>query len=123
VALIHLDANYVIAAFRRHDLASELRHTAAGDPINISAIAWAEFLCGPIAGNEELYARALVDKVESLGETDAQFAARLFNQTGRRLRSLPDCLIAAVAMRCGALLATINVADFRRFERFGLALL
>ena len=123
MALIHLDANYLIAALRRHDLASELRHTAAGDPINVSAIAWAEFLCGPVAGNEELHARALVDQVETLCDTDARFAARLFNQTGRRLRSLPDCLIAAVALRCRASLATMNVADFSRFERFGLILL
>ena len=55
-------------------------------------------------------------------EPDAVLAARLFNRTGRRSRSLADCMIAAVAIRCGAKLATINAADFQPFTAHGLLL-
>jgi predicted nucleic acid-binding protein len=48
--------------------------------------------------------------------------ADLFNKTGRRSRSLADCLIAAVAIRCGAKLATVNTGDFQVFVQYGLTL-
>jgi len=51
---------------------------------------------------------------------DASKAAALFNATGRRSRSLQDCMIAAAAIRANAELATINVKGFRRFEQSGL---
>ena len=56
-------------------------------------------------------ARQIFPLPEPFLAADAGLAARLFNQTGRRLRSLADCMIAAVAIRCGARLATNNVAD------------
>jgi predicted nucleic acid-binding protein len=46
----------------------------------------------------------------------------LFNQTGRRSRSLADCMIAAVAIRCGARLATLNAGDFQPVTAHGLNL-
>jgi len=53
---------------------------------------------------------------------DTNFLIQTFNQTGRRSRSLADCMIAAVAIRCGARLATSNTADFHPFVPLGLSL-
>lgn len=36
--------------------------------------------------------------------------------------SLADCMIAAVAIRCGAKLATGNIVDFKPFQPHGLVL-
>ena len=54
--------------------------------------------------------------------SDAHKAAELFNATGRRSRSLADCQIAAVALRCDARLATVNLLDFTPFQNHGLTL-
>jgi len=86
----------------------------------MSLIAWAEFLCGPVETNDvDLAARIIQDRVPFVDE-DAGVAARLFNLSGRRRGSLIDCMIAAVALRAGASLATTNPEDFRRLESAGL---
>jgi predicted nucleic acid-binding protein len=56
-------------------------------------------------------------------EADGALSARLFSLAGRRRHSLLDCMIAAVALRLGAALATVNPSDFRRFEPAGLRLI
>ena len=53
---------------------------------------------------------------------DALLAARLFNQSGRRSRTLADCMIAAIAIRSRASLATLNPADFKPLVPHGLLL-
>ncbi len=89
----------------------------------MSAIAWAELLCGPVeAGHLDLAGRVVSERVPFL-EEDALLSARLFNESGRRRGSLMDCMIAASALRATAALATANVSDFRRFAAHGLALL
>lgn len=85
-------------------------------------IAWAELLCGPIPVHDSHATRTLIGPPVLLVEEDASRAADLFNLGGRRSHSLPDCLVAAVAIRAGATLATNNVADFKRFEAAGLKL-
>lgn len=89
---------------------------------NVSSIAWAEFLCGPMDATAEALARQIFPNPEPFLTTDAAPAASLFNQTGRRSRTLADCMIAAVAIRCGARLATINIGDFQPFTQHGLIL-
>jgi len=54
--------------------------------------------------------------------TGPGLTAQLFAQAGRRPRSIVNCMIAAVALRAGAALATPNRSDFRRFEPAGLRL-
>ena len=47
-------------------------------------------------------------------EKDAFLTVELFNKSGRRRNSLTDCMIAAIALRCNAQIATANQADFKR---------
>jgi predicted nucleic acid-binding protein len=122
--VIHFDSNFLVAAFQAGS-PEETRFSAwlrAKEPLGLSAVAWAEFFSGPLSKRDEALARQLFPRIEALSGADAEMAAQLFNQTGRRSRSLADCMIAAVAIRCGARLATLNIADFQPFIPHGLAL-
>jgi predicted nucleic acid-binding protein len=122
--MTHFDTNFLIQATQGGSPAhSQFQQwAAANEAFGISAVAWAEYLCGPLDPTGEALARSIFPVPEIFSEPDAVLAARLFNQTGRRSRSLADCMIAAVAIRCGAKLATINVADFQPFTPHGLLL-
>lgn len=121
---IHLDTGFLIRALvpasaEDRALRGWLR---GGASLGMSAIAWAEFLCGPIAAaHVQLAGRVVPDRVP-FREDDAALAARLFNLSGRRRGTLTDCMIAASALAADAALATTNPADFRRFEAAGLEL-
>lgn len=93
-----------------------------GEAFAISSIAWSEFLCGPLTQNDGTLAQMLFPAPEPFLASDAHKAAELFNATGRRSRSLADCQIAAVALRCDARLASGNLADFTPFQSLGLNL-
>ena len=121
-SVIHLDTSFLIRAMTpRSPEDRRLRGwLLAGEAIGISAVSWAEFLCGPVeAADVDLATRIVGEPVALLG-ADGRLAATLFNLAGRRRGSLADCMIAAVAIRAGAALATRNPADFRRFESGGL---
>jgi len=123
-AMIHVDANFLIDSLvpgssQDAQLAGCL---SAGETLGISAVAWGEFLCGPLSAAEETLARKLLPTPEPLTGADAEKAAQLFNATGRRSRSFADCCIAAVALRTGSRLATSNSADFQPFAAHGLVL-
>lgn len=75
-----------------------------------------------LAPEDAILAETLLGAPEPFYATDGQKAAELFNVTGRRSRSLADCQIAAVALRCNARLATNNVSDFALFQNYGLVL-
>jgi predicted nucleic acid-binding protein len=122
--MIHFDTNFLIQALVAGSPAYQQFQTWAGgqEVLGISSIVWAEFLCGPLDATAESLARQIFPNPEPFLAVDAAFAATLFNQTGRRSRGLADCMIAAVAIRCGAKLATANAADFQSFVRHGLIL-
>lgn len=120
--MIHLDTNFLIAATNSDSTCDRILREwmRKGAQLGISAVAWAEYRCGPsIAPSADL--------MELLGVPlpftvhDAVTAAFLFNLGGRRRGSLPDCMIAATAIRFGAVLATAD-GGFRRYEQAGLAL-
>ena len=121
---IHLDTSFLIQALVSGSGADRaLRQwLGSGRPLAMSSIAWAEFLCGPVSPEQaELAAHVVGDRLP-FGAEEAPLAARLYNEAGRRRGSLTDCMIAAVACRHGAELATLNRDDFRRFESAGLRL-
>ena len=122
--MIHFDTNFLIQTVVAGSAAHEKFRgwTQAQEDCNASSIVWAEFLCGPLDARAQTIARQIFPNPEPFLPADAELAARLFNQTGRRSRSLADCMIAAVAIRCGAKLATSNTADFQPFVNHGLIL-
>jgi predicted nucleic acid-binding protein len=121
--MIHFDTNFLIQT----TVPSSWAHLQVREWISqkkvfgVSSIAWAEFFCGPLDTTAEAIARQVFSNPEPFLPTDA-VAANLFNLTGRRSRTLADCMIAAVAIRCGAKLATINSADFQPLVQHGLIL-
>jgi len=89
----------------------------------MSAVGWAEFLCGPVEADDLVHVGRIIRDPVPFLEADGALSARLFNLGGRRRHSLLDCMIAAIALRLGAALATVNPSDFRRFEPAGLRLI
>lgn len=119
-----LDTNYLIATAQTGTEAARRVESwlMAGEPLHVSAIAWAEYLCGPVTMEEQTATQALLTAIHPTDAETATLAAALFNATGRRSRSLPDSLIAATAILAHQPLATLNQADFQPFLPFGLTL-
>ena len=122
-AAIHLDTSFLIRALLPGTPeATRLEEWLAGRrPLVISALAWAEFLSGPLEDATFRVAGQLVGEASPVTGAHAEQAARLFNHTGRRRSSLPDCLIAAAAIEANASLATAD-SHFARFADAGLVL-
>jgi len=120
--MIHFDTNFLIQSTQPGSAAHQQfrQWFNANEIIGVSTIAWAEFLCGPLDSKAEALARGIFPQPEPFADVDAVLAAELFNKTGRRSRTLADCMIAAVAIRCRAKLATINTSDFQPFAAHGL---
>jgi predicted nucleic acid-binding protein len=121
---IYLDTSFLIRALAAgtpedRTLRAWLR---AGRSVRISALAWAEFLCGPLSGEERELARAIVGQPTPFSDEDAVLGAELFNESGRRRRIFFDCLIAASALRGRGELATSNPDDFEPFAPRGLSI-
>ncbi len=120
--MIHLDTSFLIRAIQSGS--SEDRALtgwdAAGENFAMSAVAWMEFLSGPLESSELEIATGIVDHHVEFSGIHAEIAARLFNRSGRRRRLFADCMIAATAIAENAPIATTNERDFRRFESEGL---
>lgn len=122
--MIHLDTSFVIRALD-HGSSEDRRLRSwirEGEVLSMSAVAWAELLCGPLSSPEMQAVTGIVEHRLDFTADHAEIAARLFNETGRRRGSIVDCMIAAVALAEGSPLATANVGDFRRFSEAGLSL-
>lgn len=123
--MIHLDTNYLIGlAVKGSATALEVDGwLAAGESLAASAIAWTEFLNGPLTPLEVSRAEAVLQsRIVPFGQGEAALAAELFNKTGRRRGSRFDCLIAATAILAQAEIATFNQSDFKVFVPQGLKL-
>ena len=122
--MIHLDTSFLIRALTSDSQEdARLREwIGAKQPLAMSTVAWAEFLCGPVDETAVSVASVVVGRQSRFTEEMAVIAARLFNGSGRRRGTMVDCMIAAAALAEGAAVATGNPDDFRRFEAFGLAL-
>jgi len=118
---IHLDTNYLIlltADDKVGELVSEW--ISDGVVLKTSAMAWAEFCCEPVDKKILAYVADIVSEIVPMDAAIARAAAQLFQKTGRRSRSLPDCIIAATAIADEAAVATRNRADFTPFVPHGL---
>ena len=113
--MIHLDTSFLIRALvpgSPED--TQLRYWLSGEtPLAISAVAWAEFLCGPIGADDLSLAAAVVGEAVPLTADHAVKAAELFNAAGRKRGTFVDCLIASVAIDEDARIATTNPKDFK----------
>lgn len=120
--MIHLDTSFLILGLVRDSAQGRAlrKWLADGEAVGISAIGWAEFLCGPVSEPEAALASRFLGEPVAFLAQDAAPAADLFNRSGRRRGSFVDCTIAAVALRSGARLATANPGDFRQLEPAGL---
>jgi predicted nucleic acid-binding protein len=99
--MIHLDTNYLIGLLVKGS--PEANHVdvwlTSGKAIAASAIAWTEFLNGPVTPLEVSRAEAVLQsRIIPFGRKEAALAAELFNQTGRRRASRFDCLVGATAI-------------------------
>ena len=119
---MHLDTNMLIGAM---DVSSPSRSRVlqwlrAGEPLSVCALAWSEFLCGPVSPSDEARCLGILEHIEPVDAATAALASRFFNATGRRSCSLADCIIAAAAVLANQPLATENARAFEPFIPFGL---
>jgi len=121
--MIHLDTNYLIGLVTvpspfKAELIAWMR---AGEKLAVSAVVWSEFLNGPVTQQQIHDASVIVEgRIMAFGIPEAEMAAKIFNQTGRKRTTRTDCFIAATAICARAALATENQKDFMPFVGAGL---
>jgi predicted nucleic acid-binding protein len=123
--MIHLDANFLIGSLNQHSAPAMLLQNwlRRGETFAASSVAWAEFFHGPVRSDQIQQVEYLIQgNIVSFGRQEAEISSHLFNQTGRRRGSQPDCFIAATAICANARLATQNQKHFVLFVAAGLHL-
>ncbi len=124
--MIHLDTNYLIGLAVKGSPPARAVDSwlASGHSLAASAIAWTEFLNGPVRPDEVSQVEAVLQsRIIPFDHAEAVLAADVFNLTGRRRGSRFDCLNAATAILAQAEIATVNQLDFRAFAGHGLKLM
>ena len=113
---VHLDASFLIVALTSSVDLYKLRKLAESErPIQMSAVAWYEFARGPRTPSQLAVARSflLSDGVLPFDEELAEAAAAVVRSLGSPRRRGADIAIGVTAVSCGAILATLNPADFQ----------
>jgi hypothetical protein len=96
---------------------------AAGESVAANALAWTEFLNGPVHPQEITLVESGIESwVVPFDKATAVLAAELFNKTGRRRGSRFDCVSGATAILARAEVATVNESDFKVFVPRGVKL-
>src|SRR6266513_3734803 len=98
--VIHLDTSFMILALVRGSPQDrQVRQWLQRDEsLAMSAIAWAELLCGPLPLELLSIVTRVVSQRVPFHEDEAQLSAQLFNESGRRRGSFVDRMIAATAL-------------------------
>ncbi len=122
--MILLDTNYLIGVLVKDSPeARRIRGWLRSEDLCTTAIAWYEFLSGPVTEEGVSLVSALLrDRVLPFTGDQAQEGARLWNAIGRQRRLRIDAMIAGAAVVTGAVLATSNLEDFELFRDHGLTL-
>lgn len=122
--MIQLDTSFLIRALVPQSVEDRKLRSWLRDrvQVRISALAWAEFLCGPVSPAATGFAARLLGEPVPFTAAEATLAARLFNESGRRRGTMIDCMIAATAVLAGEAIATSNRADFAGLEALGVEL-
>ena len=114
--LIHLDTSVLLDAFagERRLLPRVRFATARGDVLGLSTIVLYEWLRGPRTDDEKQAVDAFFDRdqASAFGRRDAELAAALYRRVKGARQRQADLAIAACALEYGALLWTLNRADF-----------
>ena len=92
--MIHLDTSFIILALAPGS--AEDRKLRKGlqnrESLAMSAIAWAEILCGPLPLELVQVAARIVPERVPFDDVDAELAAQLFSDSRRRGGTFVDCM-------------------------------
>lgn len=123
--ILHFDTNELIQICLTTSITGGklLDWLKEGNVAAASTVTWSEFCNGPLSlSRKNAIIAILGGQILDFTQPMAETASLLFNATGRRRGSHPDCMIAATAIVSGAPLSTRNLKDFERFVPHGLLL-